>query len=174
MGYFLCGFELLRPIFGKLGKEEQLWVLGILEILIKPWKEAQGSAFLVRQEVFIQEQRVPAELELDEYDPLAAHALAYLDGDCIGTGRLVDLGSGHAQIGRMAVLAQFRGTGIGKQLLAKLIELAKTQGAESIVLHSQVTAIPFYQKLGFEAHGSIYDEAGIPHRNMILLLPKLI
>ena len=145
-----------------------------MEILIKPWKEAQADAFLVRQEVFIHEQGVPAELELDEYDPLATHALAYLDGRCIGTGRLVDLGGGQAQIGRMAVLALFRGNGIGKQILEKLVQLASSQTVKSIVLHSQVTAIPFYEKLGFEAQGPIYDEAGIPHRNMILLLPNSI
>jgi len=144
-----------------------------LEILIKPWKEAQADAFLVRQEVFIHEQGVPAELELDEYDPLAAHALAYLDGRCIGTGRMVNLGSGKAQIGRMAVLAQFRGAGTGTQILEQLIGMAKSQGTQTITLHSQVIAIPFYEKLGFEVQGPIYDEAGIPHRNMILLLPNL-
>jgi predicted GNAT family N-acyltransferase len=144
----------------------------ILEILLKTWKEAKTDAFFVRQEVFIHEQGVPVELELDDHDPLAAHALAYLDGRCIGTGRLLDLGSGQAQIGRMAVLAQFRGTGTGKQILEKLVQLASSQGVNWIVLHSQVAAIPFYGKLGFEAQGPSYDEAGIPHRNMILLLPN--
>ena len=143
-----------------------------MEILIKPWQEAEIDAFLVRQEVFIREQAVPIELELDEWDPLATHALAYLDECCIGTGRLVDKGRGQAQIGRMAVLARFRNQGVGKQILEKLIALAKSQGVRSIVLHSQITAIPFYEKQGFLVQGSTYDEAGIPHRNMILLLPK--
>jgi len=143
-----------------------------LEILIKPWVEAHASAFLVRQEVFIQGQKVPAELELDEYDPLAAHALSYFDGRCIGTGRLVNIGGGQAQIGRMAVLAPYRNQGVGKLILGRLIELAKSEGMGSILLHSQVVAIPFYEKLGFQAQRPIYDEAGIPHRNMILILPK--
>ena len=143
-----------------------------MEILVKPWKEAKNDAFLVRQEVFIHEQGVPAELELDEYDPSAAHALAYLNGRCIGTGRLVDLGGGQAQIGRMAVLAKYRGAGTGRQILEKLVQLAGLKGVKLIVLHSQVAAIPFYQKIGFEAQGPVYDEAGIPHRNMILLLPN--
>jgi predicted GNAT family N-acyltransferase len=143
-----------------------------LEILIKPWKEAELEAFLVRQEVFIREQGVPAELELDEFDPSAAHALANLNGRCIGTGRLVDLGNRQAQIGRMAVLAQFRNQGVGRQVLEMLIDLAKSQEFESIVLHSQVSAIPFYEKLGFQAQGPTYDEAGIAHRNMILVLSK--
>jgi len=145
-----------------------------LEILIKPWKEVQTDAFLVRQAVFIYEQGVPADLELDEYDPLATHALAYMDELCIGTGRLVDLGGGQAQIGRMAVLAQFRGRGTGKKILEKLVQIASAQGVKLLVLHSQVAAIPFYEKQGFEVQGPIYDEAGIPHRNMILLLPNLI
>ncbi len=143
-----------------------------MEILIKPWQEAEIDAFLVRQEVFIREQAVPIELELDEWDPLATHALAYLDECCIGTGRLVDKDHGQAQIGRMAVLPRFRNQGVGKQILEKLIALAKSQGVRSIVLHSQITAIPFYEKQGFLVQGSTYDEAGIPHRNMILLLSK--
>ena len=144
-----------------------------MEILIKTWKEAEVDAFLVRQAVFIQEQRVPAELELDEFDLSATHALAYQDAQCIGTGRLVELGNGQTQIWRLAVLAQFRGVGIGKQILEKLVELAISQGAKTIILHAQLSAIPFYEKLGFQVQGDAYDEAGIAHRNMILLLPNL-
>ncbi len=141
-----------------------------MEILLKSWKEAEVDAFLVRQEVFILEQGVPAELELDEFDSLATHALVYQDARCIGTGRLVNLSAKQAQIGRMAVLAKFRGKGIGKQILQKLVDLAASQGVQGIILHSQVSAIPFYEKLGFQAQGDVYDEAGIPHRNMMLTL----
>jgi len=141
-----------------------------LEILLKSWKEAEVDAFLVRQEVFIIEQSVPAELELDEFDSSAAHILAYQDAHCIGTGRLVNLSAKQAQIGRMAVLAKFRGKGIGKQILQKLVDLAASQGVLEIILHSQVSAIPFYGKLGFQAQGDVYEEAGIPHRNMMLTL----
>ena len=150
----------------------QIKVAYILEILIKPWLEAQTSAFLVRQEVFIQEQGIPAELEIDEFDPAAQHALAYQDEYCVGTGRLVNLGDGQAQIGRMAVLAPFRNQGVGSLILKRLVGLAKSQGIDSILLHSQVVAIPFYEKLGFQAQGPTYEEVGMPHRNMILLLPK--
>ncbi len=141
-----------------------------MEILLKSWKEAEVDAFLVRQEVFILEQGVPAELELDEFDSLATHALVYQDARCIGTGRLVNLSAKQAQIGRMAVLAKFRGKGVGKQILRKLVDLAASQGAQRIILHSQVSAIPFYENLGFQAQGDVYDEAGIPHRNMMLKL----
>ena len=141
-----------------------------MEILLKSWKEAEVDAFLVRQEVFILEQGVPAELELDELDSSAAHVLAYQDAHCIGTGRLVNLSAKQAQIGRMAVLAKFRGKGIGKQILQNLVDLAASQGVLEIILHSQVSAIPFYGKLGFQAQGDVYEEAGIPHRNMMLTL----
>lgn len=143
-----------------------------MEILIKSWQEAESDAYGVRQEVFVNEQGVPADLELDALDALATHALVYRDTQCIGTGRLVDLDYKQAQIGRMAVLAQYRGMGIGKRILKKLIDLAYSKGVEKVILHSQVNAIPFYEKLGFEAQGDVYEEAGIPHRNMILLLPN--
>ena len=141
-----------------------------LEILLQPWKEASQAAYSIREQVFIQEQKVPEDLELDEFDPLATHALAYQDGQCIGTARLVDLGNGHAQIGRMAVLANVRGQGIGRQILEKLIHTANAGGFKSLILHSQVSAMPFYEKLGFTADGPQYEEAGIPHRNMMLIL----
>ena len=139
-------------------------------ILIKPWEEAAPEAYSIRSLVFIEEQGVPQEIEIDEWDPLAQHALAYEDGYCIATGRLVNLQDGSAQIGRMAVLAQFRKKGIGSKVLTTLIEYGKSLGAFKFILHSQLTAIPFYEKQGFIANGPIYDEAGIAHRNMILLI----
>jgi predicted GNAT family N-acyltransferase len=143
-----------------------------LEILLLSWESASSGAFFIRKTVFIEEQRVPEELELDEEDAHAIHALAQLNTQPIGTARLVNLGGGQAQIGRMAVLEQFRGHGIGQQILKQLILYAREKGISSLVLHSQVSAIPFYEKMGFIAQGPIYDEAGIPHRNMMLILPK--
>lgn len=143
-----------------------------LEFLLLPWESACSEAFFIRKTVFIEEQRVPEELELDDDDQRAIHVLAQLNAQPIGTARLVDLGHDQAQIGRMAVLDQFRGQGIGQQILQKLILYAQEKGIASLVLHSQVSAIPFYEKMGFVAQGPIYDEAGIPHRNMMLILPK--
>lgn len=140
-------------------------------ILVQPWQEASKQAYAIRQKVFIEEQGVPRELELDESDPIAWHALAFYKDQCIGTGRLVEIAQNAGQIGRMAVLADFRGQGFGKAILMKLIDLANTQGISTLSLHAQVSAIPFYEKFGFIAQGSTYEEAGIPHRNMILLLP---
>lgn len=140
-------------------------------ILIQSWQLASKNAHTIRKQVFIEEQGVPQELELDEFDPLCWHALAFEGTQCIGTGRLVAMGANEGQIGRMAVLPYFRGKGTGKAILLKLIELAQSQKISSLMLHSQVLAIPFYEKYGFTPQGPIYQEAGIDHRNMILLLP---
>lgn len=142
--------------------------------MLLPWERVSEHAYLIRKQVFIAEQGVPEELELDELDLSALHALAYQDGRCVGTGRLVDLGNGQAQIGRMAVLPNFRGQGIGREILERLLLAATAEGVSSLILHAQLTAMPFYEKLGFVGQGSLYEEAGIPHRNMMLLLPKPI
>ena len=143
-----------------------------LEIVLLPWELASQASYPIRKQVFIHEQGVPEELELDELDSLASHALAYQDGQCVGTARLVDLEDGNAQIGRMAVLANFRGQGVGRRLLEELVLAAKAEKFATLILHAQLTAIPFYEKLGFVAQGPIYDEAGIPHRNMMLILSR--
>lgn len=143
-----------------------------MEIVIRPWQQAFEQAFQVRKQVFIEEQGVPEEMELDEFDPLSQHALAYVNTLCVGTARLVNANSYQAQIGRMAVLSPYRKQGIGSALLTRLIYLAKEEGAQTLTLHAQLDAIPFYEKFGFIAEGPTYDEAGIPHRNMILLIPK--
>ena len=143
-----------------------------LEILIKSWQEASQDAYLIREKVFIQEQGVPEDMELDKFDHISNHALAYEGRLCVGTGRLVRLNSHHAKIGRMAVLSAFRYRGIGKAILSRLITLAKAEGVLTLILHSQVSVIPFYEKFGFIAKGAVYDEAEISHRNMMLLLPK--
>jgi predicted GNAT family N-acyltransferase len=109
-------------------------------------------------------------MELDEYDLLAQHALAYLDSECIGTARLVTLPGSVGRIGRMAVLPMHRRRGIGRRLLSALLKLSKSQGITQLELHAQLSAIPFYEQFGFIAQGDIYDEAGIAHRDMILYI----
>jgi predicted GNAT family N-acyltransferase len=123
-------------------------------------------------QVFVDEQNVPADLEIDELDSNATHVLVFEGAQCIGTARLVDLGNHQLQIGRMAVLSDFRGQGIGRRILETLIQHAGTLGARHILLHAQVRAIPFYEKSGFIAQGPEYQEAGIAHRNMMLILPN--
>ena len=142
-------------------------------ILIKSWSDAKQEAYSIRKHVFIEEQGVPEEMELDECDPLAHHALAYLNSECIGTARLVTLpGSTRkvGRIGRMAVLPLYRRQGIGGELLDALLGLSKSQGITQVELHAQLSAIPFYEQFGFIAQGDIYDEAGLAHRDMILYI----
>jgi len=139
-------------------------------ILIKPWHDAEQEAYSIRRHVFIDEQGVPESMELDDFDPIAQHALAYLGGDCIGTARLIALSKREGQIGRMVVLPAYRRQGVGRQLLSALLEVSKTQALTQLKLHAQLSAIPFYAQFGFIAHGDNYDEAGIAHRDMILYI----
>jgi ElaA protein len=129
--------------------------------------EAKARAFAIRLRVFVREQRVPAEIELDDDDARAIHFIATADGKAVGTAR-VALHGGRAKIGRMAVLKKYRGQGIGKRLLLRSVAKAKQLGARTIYLHAQTAVIGFYEKLGFRGVGPVFDEAGIAHRKMIL------
>ena len=124
------------------------------------WKEARVEALSIRELVFVREQGVPLELELDEWDAPSDHALA-VSALCtaVGTGRL--LPDGH--IGRMAVLKDWRGQGIGAALLQTLMELARERGHTRARLNAQASAIGFYRRYGFETVGSEFMDAGIAH-----------
>ncbi len=120
--------------------------------------------YAIRKAVFIDEQGVPAELEMDELDPVCRHVLAWQDDSVVGTGRIAPDG----RIGRMAVAAQCRGQGIGHGILMKLLRIGREMGIEHFYLSAQCRAIPFYEKTGFVASGPIYEDAGIEHRDMTL------
>jgi predicted GNAT family N-acyltransferase len=142
-------------------------VAEVVRVELGDWPSVRSRAEPVRYEVFVEEQRVPAEIELDEFDPVSVHALA-LDGQgrVLGTGRL--LPDGH--IGRMAVLKQARGRGVGSALLRRLIDAARMRGDRQLVLSAQTHAIAFYARFGFIAEGEDYDDAGIPHRTMRMIV----
>jgi len=127
------------------------------------WDEAGPALRAVRLAVFVVEQRIPESLEWDEMDVPSTHALAVdAAGSPIGCGRL--LPDGH--LGRMAVLAPWRGRGVGGALLDALVELASERGHARAILNAQVSAEPFYARHGFVATGEVFDEAGIDHRVM--------
>jgi ElaA protein len=130
--------------------------------------QAKRRAFAIRMRVFVREQRVPAEIELDDDDQHAIHFLATISGRVVGTARLVMHGN-DAKIGRMAVLKKYRGKGVGAALLKRSITAARRRGAGKIFLHAQVPVIEFYEKMGFRCVGRVFDEAGIAHRKMILM-----
>lgn len=135
-----------------------------VSIRILPWQSARAEAQRVRETVFVVEQGVPPEIELDEWDERCDHALAYdAGGRVIGTGRL--LPDGH--VGRMAVLREARGQGVGARLLEALIERARTRRMGRVVLNAQTHAVPFYARFGFAVEGATFMEAGIPHVTMV-------
>jgi len=127
------------------------------------WQDLGAQARLVREAVFVAEQRVPRELEIDDHDASSRHVVARnAEGDAIGTGRL--LPDGH--IGRMAVLAGWRGRGVGRAMLERLLEEAAAARMPHLVLHAQTRACGFYRRFGFVEEGLELMEAGIPHRIM--------
>lgn len=131
------------------------------------WLAAAAALRAVRKTVFVDEQRVPEELEWDGIDEQCLHVLAVsATGEAIGTGRL--LPDGH--IGRMAVLQGWRGNGVGSALLAALIDAARERRHSVVELSAQTHAIGFYRRHGFAEVGAEYLEAGIPHRKMRLSL----
>lgn len=131
------------------------------------WLATRDKLAAVRRAVFIIEQNVPEELEWDQADERAYHVLATTEeGTPIGTGRLKP--DGH--IGRMAVLRNWRGRGVGSAILRSLLALAGKEGCSIVYLHAQKQAMPFYERHGFSAYGDEFDEAGIRHRMMSLKL----
>lgn len=120
----------------------------------------------IRYEVFVDEQNVPEELEIDGLDGKAKHVLTFVDDVPIGTGRI--LSDGH--IGRVAVLKNYRGLGIGKSIMKELIKCAQDLSLEKVWLSSQWHAHSFYLDLGFVCVGEVYKEAGIDHIKMFRAL----
>jgi predicted GNAT family N-acyltransferase len=145
------------------------------EIVIKP-VASEGELFqalAIREIVFIEEQSVPEGLERDAEDATAYHVLALHKGHAIGTGRLVALPQAPegetgawARVGRMAVLQNERKGGVGRKLLEALEVEARQRKMDGIMLHAQLSAMEFYKKHGYEPHGAVFEEAGMPHLEM--------
>ena len=134
----------------------------MLTIELMTWRHARAEASRIRLAVFVEEQGVPPDLEMDEFDSQSLHALAVYDGETVGTARLLP----DAHVGRMAVLKAWRGRGIGGRLLEVLVDAARARGERQVMLSAQVHALPFYSAHGFQVEGPVYQEAGIPHQAM--------
>jgi predicted GNAT family N-acyltransferase len=136
-------------------------------VIAVDWRSTGAALAEIRRRVFIEEQSVPEALEWDGLDEDAVHVLAS-DGANrpIGCARLLPQG----KIGRMAVLPECRGSGVGLAMLETLIALARAQGLSEVSLSAQTHAISFYEQAGFRICSEIYDDAGIPHRDMVLAL----
>lgn len=135
----------------------------MVRIELLSWPDARPLAAPIRFAVFVDEQNVPAEIELDERDAACVHAVAFGEsGQPVGTGRL--LPDGH--VGRMAVMHAWRRQGVGGAILEALLSEARRRGHAEVVLSAQVQAVDFYRRHGFDAFGPVYEEAGIAHQDM--------
>jgi YbgC/YbaW family acyl-CoA thioester hydrolase len=139
----------------------------VLDLRVGSWTDLREPARRIRTEVFIDEQRVPLEMEWDDADESCVHAVAFNRlGQALATGRLLPSKAGIAKIGRVAVNRVLRGSGVGRRLMDALMHAAQVRGDKEIVLHAQRSAESFYRGLGFITRGDEFEEAGIPHIEM--------
>ena len=130
------------------------------------WNKLEQEAKFIRKQVFIIEQNIPEEEEWDDQDMISDHFVVYDQNQPIATARLLQNNS----VGRVAVLKAYRGQGIGRMIMLEIIRQAHQQDRKFLHLSSQVHAISFYEKLGFSIQGDAYDECGIPHIKMQLVI----
>lgn len=130
------------------------------------WNKLEQEAKFIRKQVFIIEQNIPEEEEWDDQDMISDHFVVYDQDQPIATARLLQNNS----VGRVAVLKAYRGQGIGRMIMLEIIRQAHQQDRKFLHLSSQVHAISFYEKLGFSIQGDAYDECGIPHIKMQLVI----
>lgn len=134
-----------------------------IDISIVSWSDKQSELTSIRWTVFVEEQNVPEDIELDDRDPECRHVLATDgNGKPIGTARIDKDG----RIGRMAILREYRGRGVGRQILHAIMDYGRSEGITNFHLSAQVGAVGFYGKMGFEPFGEEFEEAGIIHVNM--------
>ncbi|MDH5392756.1 MAG: GNAT family N-acetyltransferase [Gammaproteobacteria bacterium] len=135
-----------------------------ISIFNADWTKDKNAIMSIRQQVFIDEQKVPEKLEWDQHDTSAFHCLVTADAQLVATARLQT----DAQLGRMAVLKPFRNKGIGRLLLKHMIDLHRSQLSGPLFIHAQAQAMDFYTKAGFIKQGPQFIEAGIAHYKMRL------
>ena len=148
----------------------------MIDIRLASTPEDLAEVYRIRHAVFVAEQQVPVDLERDALDDEADHLLARRSGEAVGAGRLVAEPAGFADVeasagpvahlGRLAVLGTARGSGLGVGLVRAIEERARERGLIVLVLSAQVSAIAFYERLGYDAYGPVFDDAGIDHRWM--------
>ncbi|MFM8866251.1 MAG: YbgC/FadM family acyl-CoA thioesterase [Limnohabitans sp.] len=140
----------------------------MVQLHLGSWHDLKKLASPLRTEVFVHEQKVPAELEWDEADDTALHCVAVNRmGMALATGRLLVHAPGVARIGRMAVMKNMRGSDLGARVLHALMDAARERGDRQVVLHAQCSAEGFYRRAGFAPHGAVFEEAGIAHIEMV-------
>ncbi|UHA74088.1 GNAT family N-acetyltransferase [Paenibacillus sp. 481] len=142
----------------------------IAEVIEVATEEQLEQCLNIRKDVFVAEQHVPLDIEVDEYDRLdseCSHMLLQVEGQFAATGRLKWLDGTTAKLQRIAVRKAFRGTGVGRTLMVALEQLARANGATKSVLDAQCQAEGFYQSLGYLTVSEVpFDDANIPHVRM--------
>ena len=134
-------------------------------LIVPPFSTLCNAAFALRREVFVWEQHVPEAEEHDADDLTATHFVAVIDGEVVGTLRLIDYPE-HIKIGRVAVRLAFRGRGIAQAMIAAAMDHARTHGRDRFYLTAQSDKLGFYERLGFAAFGPEFQDGGMPHRAM--------
>lgn len=122
--------------------------------------------YAIRQQVFVEEQKVPQHLERDEYDEQAHHWLLWDGNQAVATARLVRIAPQAGKVGRVAVLPAWRGRGSGRQLMESIHQFAAENGLRSLHLDAQLAVLDFYAGLGYRAEGEVFEDCGILHRRM--------
>ncbi len=142
-----------------------------LEIKIVQTDEQLQDAYQVRKEVFVEEQNVPVELEIDELEKMATHFVGYSEGKPIAASR-IRFQNDYGKMERICIRKDFRGKGYGKDILLFMENYAKENGLNKAKLHGQIQAEKFYQKLGYKTVSDQFMDAGIPHVEMIKSLTE--
>lgn len=143
----------------------------VVQVHTGPWEALGEAALRLRVEVFVEEQRIPLEMERDPADEHCLHAVATNRlGQVVATGRLLPSQNGRARVGRMAVKRLLRGVGLGQRVLSTMVEAARQRGDQHLVLHAQRSAEAFYARAGFVAQGDGFEEDGLPHIEMVRAL----
>ena len=139
----------------------------VLDVKVGAWQTLADGAQSVRRAVFVEEQKIPAAMVVDDHDREALHAVVHNHfGLPVASGRLLAIAPGIGQIGRMATLAGLRGAGLGQAVLTALLEAARERGDTEVLLHAQAAAVPFYRRYGFVCSGVEFVEAGLQHIEM--------
>jgi len=140
----------------------------VVQLRTGSWAQLQDDAMRVRIEVFVDEQRIPLDMERDPADEASLHLVAYNRvGQAVATGRLLPAQSGTARIGRMAVKRVLRRAQLGSDVLQALMEAARARGDRQVLVHAQRVAEGFYARSGFVPQGEGFEEAGLPHIEMV-------
>jgi len=137
-----------------------------VDVRVADGEADREAALSVRREVFIDEQGVPEGIEMDGRDDEAVHFVATDDGDPVGAARLREVEPGVGKVERVAVVADRRGEGLGRDLMRRLESTAANRGIDALVMHAQTHVEAFYERLGYETTSDVFEEAGIDHVEM--------